>query len=206
MMDEMAEAVKVDPVQFRLMHITRPKPGDTRYPYDSFPSVEVLQEVAKAFGWEKRNPQPRSMREGKQLVGWGMATGIWDAMQQKASARAVLTANGSVEIASATADMGPGTYTMMVYNGNQVTRATFVKRDGAWHPSRQLGTDAAKPAAPAALPLVVPQSRFQAPAAGQRAGMPRDSVTFQQMVRQNKERVRQQMLQMQQQTRQRITR
>ncbi|HLK51699.1 MAG TPA: molybdopterin-dependent oxidoreductase [Bryobacteraceae bacterium] len=56
MMDEMAEAVNLDPVQFRLMHITRPKPGDTRYPYDSFPSVEVLQEGAKAFGWDQRNP------------------------------------------------------------------------------------------------------------------------------------------------------
>jgi len=55
MMDEMAEAVGMDPVQFRLMHITRPKPGDTRYPYDSFPSVEVLEEGAKAFGWDKRN-------------------------------------------------------------------------------------------------------------------------------------------------------
>ena len=55
MMDEMAEAVQVDPVQFRLTHITRPMPGDPRYPYDSFPSVEVLEEGAKAFGWEKRN-------------------------------------------------------------------------------------------------------------------------------------------------------
>ena len=53
------------------------------------------------------------MRDGNELVGWGMATGIWEAMQMKASARAVLTANGSVEIASATADIGPGTYTMM---------------------------------------------------------------------------------------------
>lgn len=55
MMDEMAEAVGRDPVEFRLMHITRPKIGDTRYPYDSFPSTEVLTEGAKAFGWEKRN-------------------------------------------------------------------------------------------------------------------------------------------------------
>lgn len=55
MMDEMAEAVGVDPVQFRLMHITRPKPGDTRYPYDSFPSVEVLEQGAKTFGWDMRN-------------------------------------------------------------------------------------------------------------------------------------------------------
>ena len=53
------------------------------------------------------------MRDGNELVGWGMATGIWEAMQVPASAREVLTANGSVEIASATADIGPGTYTMM---------------------------------------------------------------------------------------------
>jgi xanthine dehydrogenase YagR molybdenum-binding subunit len=53
------------------------------------------------------------MRDGNELVGWGMASGIWEAMQMKASAKAVLTANGSVEIASATADIGPGTYTMM---------------------------------------------------------------------------------------------
>ena len=58
MMDEMAEAVGVDPVEFRLLHITRPAPGDERYPYDSFPSVEVLTEGAKAFGWEKRNATP----------------------------------------------------------------------------------------------------------------------------------------------------
>ncbi len=58
MMDEMAETLGIDPVQFRLMHITRPKAGDPRYPYDSFPSVEVLQEGAKAFGWDKRNPTP----------------------------------------------------------------------------------------------------------------------------------------------------
>src|SRR5262249_27063256 len=59
--------------------------------------------------------QPRSMRDGNELVGWGMATGVWEAMQMPASAKAVLTANGSVEIASATADIGPGTYTRMAH-------------------------------------------------------------------------------------------
>jgi xanthine dehydrogenase YagR molybdenum-binding subunit len=60
------------------------------------------------------------MRDGNELVGWGMATGIWEAMQLPASAKAVLTANGSVEIASATADMGPGTYTMMAQLGAEL--------------------------------------------------------------------------------------
>jgi CO/xanthine dehydrogenase Mo-binding subunit/aerobic-type carbon monoxide dehydrogenase small subunit (CoxS/CutS family) len=56
MMDEMAEAVAMDPVEFRLKHITRLTPEDTRHPYQSFASVEVLEEGRKAFGWDKRNP------------------------------------------------------------------------------------------------------------------------------------------------------
>jgi putative selenate reductase molybdopterin-binding subunit len=56
MMDEMAEIVGLDPVEFRLKHITRPVPGDDRYPYDSFASVEVLTEGAKTFEWSRRNP------------------------------------------------------------------------------------------------------------------------------------------------------
>jgi putative selenate reductase molybdopterin-binding subunit len=55
MMDEMAEALGLDPVEFRLKHITRPTPGDDRYPYDSFASVEVLTEGARVFGWNQRS-------------------------------------------------------------------------------------------------------------------------------------------------------
>jgi putative selenate reductase molybdopterin-binding subunit len=56
MIDEMADAFNIDPVQYRMMHITRLTPGDTRHPYESMPTVEVLQEGSKAFGWDKRNP------------------------------------------------------------------------------------------------------------------------------------------------------
>ena len=56
MIDEMADAFGIDPVEYRLMHVTRLTPGDTRHAYESLPTVEVLQEGAKAFGWEKRNP------------------------------------------------------------------------------------------------------------------------------------------------------
>src|SRR5262249_53312352 len=82
-------------------------------PFSSKQLRECYRQGAERFGWSRRKGEPRAMRDGNELVGWGMASGIWEAMQLPASARTVLTANGSVEIASATADIGPGTYTMM---------------------------------------------------------------------------------------------
>jgi CO/xanthine dehydrogenase Mo-binding subunit/aerobic-type carbon monoxide dehydrogenase small subunit (CoxS/CutS family) len=73
MMDEMAETLGLDPVEFRLKHITRPAPGDDRYPYDSFASVEVLAEGAKTFGWDKRRAKPAATPgRFKRGVGLGM--------------------------------------------------------------------------------------------------------------------------------------
>jgi xanthine dehydrogenase YagR molybdenum-binding subunit len=111
-MDELAYAANIDPLELRLINYSDKDQIEDK-PYSSKQLRECYRQGAEKFGWSKRNPQPRSMRDGSELVGWGMATGIWEAMQMKASARAVLTANGSVEIASATADIGPGTYTMM---------------------------------------------------------------------------------------------
>jgi xanthine dehydrogenase YagR molybdenum-binding subunit len=68
---------------------------------------------AEAFGWDKRNPEPRSMRDGTELVGWGMATGVWEALQVPIAVRIVLTANGHAEVSCATSDIGTGTYTIM---------------------------------------------------------------------------------------------
>jgi xanthine dehydrogenase YagR molybdenum-binding subunit len=111
-MDELAYAAKIDPLELRLINYSD-KDQIEDLPYSSKQLRECYRQGAEKFGWSKRNMQPGSMREGHELIGWGMATGIWEAMQLKASARAVITANGSVEIASATADIGPGTYTMM---------------------------------------------------------------------------------------------
>ncbi len=111
-MDELAYAANIDPLELRLINYSDQDQIEKR-PYSSKQLRQCYRQGAEKFGWSNRNPQPRSMRDGSELVGWGMATGIWEAMQMRASARAVLTANGGVEIASATADMGPGTYTMM---------------------------------------------------------------------------------------------
>jgi len=56
LIDEMADLTGIDPVEYRMMHMTRLTPGDKRYQYETMPTVEVLQEGSKAFGWEKRNP------------------------------------------------------------------------------------------------------------------------------------------------------
>ena len=111
-MDELAYAANVDPLELRLINYSdRDQIADK--PYSSKELRECYRQAADKFGWSKRSREPRSMREGRELVGWGMASGVWEAWQFPASARASLTANGAVEIASATADIGPGTYTMM---------------------------------------------------------------------------------------------
>jgi xanthine dehydrogenase YagR molybdenum-binding subunit len=74
---------------------------------------ECYRQGAAAFGWDKRNPEPRAMRDGSELVGWGMATGVWEALQMPATVRIVLTANGHAEVATAASDIGTGTYTIM---------------------------------------------------------------------------------------------
>src|SRR6266404_1367117 len=111
-MDELASAANIDPLELRLINYSDKDQIEDRR-YSSKQLRECYRQGAEEFGWSNRNPQLRSMRDGNELIGWGMATGIWEAMQMPASAKAVLTANGSVEIASATADIGPGTYTWM---------------------------------------------------------------------------------------------
>ena len=72
---------------------------NTDLPYSSKQLRECYRQGAAAFGWDKRNPEPRSMRDGSDLVGWGMATGVWEALQMPAAVRIVLTANGHAEVA-----------------------------------------------------------------------------------------------------------
>ena len=111
-MDELAVALKIDPVELRLKcHSDRDQSADV--PYTSKQLRECYRQGAAAFGWDKRNPEPRSMRDGGELVGWGMATGVWEALQMPAAVRIVLTANGHAEVATAASDIGTGTYTIM---------------------------------------------------------------------------------------------
>lgn len=111
-MDELAVALKLDPLELRtLAYSDRDQNADL--PYTSKELRECYHQGAAAFGWSKRNAEPRSMRDGGDLVGWGMATGVWEALDVPIATRIALTANGHAAVACATSDIGTGTYTVM---------------------------------------------------------------------------------------------
>jgi xanthine dehydrogenase YagR molybdenum-binding subunit len=111
-MDELAVALKMDPVELRLRCYSE-QDQTKGVPYTSKQLKQCYRQAADAFGWSKRKPEPRAMRDGSELVGWGMASGVWEALQMPFATRIVMTANGHVEVACATSDIGTGTYTIM---------------------------------------------------------------------------------------------
>jgi len=111
-MDELAVALKLDPLELRLRCYSD-RDQTTDRPYSSKNLRDCYRRGADAFGWARRNPEPRSMRDGTELVGWGMATGVWEALQMSIAVRIVLSANGHAEVSCATSDIGTGTYTIM---------------------------------------------------------------------------------------------
>jgi xanthine dehydrogenase YagR molybdenum-binding subunit len=111
-MDELSVALKLDPLELRTRAYTD-RDQNANVPYTSKELRECYRQGAKAFGWSKRNPEPRAMRDGGELVGWGMATGVWEALDVPITTRIALTANGHAEVACATSDIGTGTYTIM---------------------------------------------------------------------------------------------
>ncbi len=115
-MDELAFKLGMDPVDLRLKNYAEKDQMEDK-PFSSKELRACYRLGAEKFGWAGRNPQPRSMREGDTLIGWGMAGGIWDAFHMAAGAKAVLTGDGKLKVGSATEDIGTGTYTIMTQIG-----------------------------------------------------------------------------------------
>ena len=110
--DELAYKLKIDPLEFRIINYAEKDP-DTGKPFSSKALRDAYKQGAAKFGWEKRKFEPRSMRDGRWLVGWGTATGTWGACQIPASIKITLTSRRNGSVGSATADIGPGTYTVI---------------------------------------------------------------------------------------------
>jgi len=111
-MDELAVALGIDPLELRLEnHAERNEQDDL--PWSSKTLRECYRLAAERFGWSRRSPAPRSMRQGPLLVGYGMATAVYPASRAAASASATIFADGNALVRTAASDMGPGTYTSM---------------------------------------------------------------------------------------------
>ncbi|MEJ0018522.1 MAG: xanthine dehydrogenase family protein molybdopterin-binding subunit [Acetobacteraceae bacterium] len=110
--DELAAALKIDPVEFRLRNYAETEPHQDK-PFASKALRDCYRQGAEAFGWSRRSMEPRSMRDGRTLVGWGMATATYPTHRMPASARVRVGANGTALVQVGTQDLGTGTYTVI---------------------------------------------------------------------------------------------
>jgi xanthine dehydrogenase YagR molybdenum-binding subunit len=112
-MDEMAEKLGIDPVQFRIINDTQVDPEKPERPFSTRPFIECLRTGAQRFGWNGRNARPAQVRDGRWLIGMGMAGAIRGAPINKAGARARLDRSGRVTIETDMTDIGTGSYTIV---------------------------------------------------------------------------------------------
>jgi len=111
-MDELAYATGVDPVELRLRNDTDTDPYSGR-PFSTRALRECLTKGAARFGWDRRTPEPRSMRDGRYLIGQGVAAAIFTHWRWPGKARVTLNGDGSALVEAAAHDIGTGTYTVM---------------------------------------------------------------------------------------------
>jgi xanthine dehydrogenase YagR molybdenum-binding subunit len=111
-MDELADRLGMDPLELRLRNYAEAYPADGR-PFSSKRLRECYAEGARRFGWSDRPAAPRSMRDGRDLVGWGMATAVLRAFRFPATARIGIGRDGRVLVETATHDVGQGLSTIL---------------------------------------------------------------------------------------------
>jgi xanthine dehydrogenase YagR molybdenum-binding subunit len=111
-MDELAYAAALDPVKLRLLNDTAIDPLSGR-PFSSRLLTKCLSEGAARFGWERRAPEPRSMRDGRYFIGQGVASAIYTHWRWPAKARVTINGDGSALVETGSHDLGTGTYTVM---------------------------------------------------------------------------------------------
>lgn len=119
-MDEMAEKLTMDPVEFRIINDTQTDPEDPARRFSQRRLVDCLRIGAKQFGWNKRNPNPASVHEGRWLVGMGMATAFRNNLLRKSAARVRLDREGVVTVETDMTDIGTGTYTIIAQTAAEV--------------------------------------------------------------------------------------
>ncbi|WP_445503067.1 xanthine dehydrogenase family protein molybdopterin-binding subunit [Microvirga sp. G4-2] len=111
-LDELSYALGIDPIELRRRNEPTMDEGENK-PFSSRSLVQCYERGAERFGWSERTPTPRSMRDGRLLVGMGVASATYPVWYLPTSARVRLYADGTAAVEVAASDMGPGTYTSM---------------------------------------------------------------------------------------------
>ncbi len=110
--DEMASALDIDPIEFRVLNEPARHPENGQ-PFSRRRLVECMREGAQRFGWSRRPTRPGSLRDGRWLVGYGMAAAVRMQFQAASKANVRMEADGSVVVRSDITDIGTGTYTIV---------------------------------------------------------------------------------------------
>ncbi|WP_380181868.1 aldehyde oxidoreductase molybdenum-binding subunit PaoC [Kalamiella sp. sgz302252] len=111
--DEMAEKAGVDPVAFRILNDTQVDPANPERPFSRRQLVECLRTGAERFGWDRRSTTPAQVKEGRWLVGMGVAAGFRNNLVTKSGARVHLDKTGVVTVETDMTDIGTGSYTII---------------------------------------------------------------------------------------------
>ncbi|MFI9557769.1 xanthine dehydrogenase family protein molybdopterin-binding subunit [Nonomuraea endophytica] len=111
-MDELAVALDIDPIELRLRNYAEHDQVSGK-PWSANNLRTTYELGARAFGWQRRDPRPGSMRDGTELIGWGMAGGSFPAYSAASAAKVRVHADGTVEVLTSATDLGTGTYTLL---------------------------------------------------------------------------------------------
>jgi xanthine dehydrogenase YagR molybdenum-binding subunit len=112
-MDEMAERLGMDPVEFRVVNDTQVDPEDPQRRFSQRQLVQCLRIGAERFGWDRRSATPGGRREGRWMVGMGVAAGFRNNLVMASGARVRLDASGGVTVETDMTDIGTGSYTII---------------------------------------------------------------------------------------------
>ena len=112
-MDELAEKLAIDPVELRVLNDTQVDPEKPERRFSHRDLIGCLREGAERFGWRERNPVPGRRREGRWLVGVGMAAAYRGNMVLKSAARVGIAGDGRVTVTTDMTDIGTGSYTIL---------------------------------------------------------------------------------------------